>query len=87
MSCNLHNIKPASKLGDYFLGAKNIKQKYNNRAILTISQMIKNVMASASEVERESIFINVREAILLRTTVEEMGNPQSATTMKLDNST
>ena len=44
-------------------------------------------MASASEVECEVIFINVREAIVVRTILYEMLNPQPYTPIQVDNST
>ena len=42
-------------------------------------------MASASEAECATIFINTREAIVLRTTLEEMVHPKPATPMQVDN--
>ena len=44
-------------------------------------------MASDSEAECEAFFINTREAILVRTKLEEMGNIQLATPMQFENST
>ena len=55
--------------GNLFLGSKNFDQSDNNGAIITISQIIKNVMASASEAGCASLFINTREAVVVRTTL------------------
>ena len=69
-----------------FRGAKN-NQNDNKWAIITISHIIKNVMASASEVEFVALFINTKEAVEFRTTLEEMGYSQPATPIPLDKST
>ena len=42
----------------------------NNGAVLTIAQIIKNVMSSAAEAELGALFINCREAIPARHTLE-----------------
>ena len=44
-------------------------------------------MASTSEAELAAMFYSTREAIHLRVTLEEMGHPQPATNMTVDNST
>ena len=46
-----------------------------------------NVMASASEAERESIFNSTKEAVSLRTTLHKMGYPQPLTPAEVNNST
>ena len=42
-------------------------------------------MELASEAECAALFFNAREAIVVRTKLEEMGNPQPATPMQVDN--
>ena len=59
----------------------------NNGAVLTIAQIIKNVMPSAAEAELGALFINCREAIPARHTLEEMGHKQPPTLMQTDNTT
>jgi hypothetical protein len=54
---------------------------------LNISQIIKAVMSSAAESELGALFINAKQAIPQRTTLEEMGHPQPPTQMQTDNST
>ena len=56
---------------------QNFNQNDNNRAILTISQIIKNIMASASEAKCAALFINTRVVIVVRTTLR--GNRTSET--------
>ena len=59
----------------------------NNGAVLTIAQIIKNVMSSAAEAELGALFINCREAVPARHTLEEMGHKQPPTPMQTDNTT
>ena len=48
---------------------------------------MKNVMASAAESEMGGLFVNGKEAVILRTTLEEIEHPQPPTPIKTDNST
>ena len=59
----------------------------NNGAVLTIAQIIKNIMSSAAEAELGALFINCREAVPARHTLEEMGHKQPPTPMQTDNTT
>ena len=60
---------------------------HNNGAILNTSTIMRNVMASASEAEYGALFKNTKEAVSLRTTLHEIGNPQPPTPIEVDNST
>ena len=60
MDLTYQNISPVAELGGGGLGAQNFNQNDNNGAILAITQIIKNLMASASEAECEALFINYR---------------------------
>ena len=59
----------------------------NNGAVVTISQIIKSVMSSAAEGELGDLFINCREAIPARHTLETMGHEQLPTPMQTENTT
>jgi hypothetical protein len=59
----------------------------NNGAVLNISTIYKNVLASAAEAEIAGLFTNVKAAIPIRQALEEMGHPQPPTPMQTDNST
>ena len=59
----------------------------NNGTVLTIAQIIKNVMSSAAEAELGALFINCREAVPARHTLEEMGHKQPPTPMQTNNTT
>ena len=58
-----------------------------NGAILTDSHVMRNVLASAAEAELGALFDNCKEAIPIRTMLEEIGHPQPPTPVKTDNST
>ncbi len=44
-------------------------------------------MSSAAEAELGALFINAKTAVSMRTTLEELGHPQTRTPMQTDNST
>ena len=48
----------------------------NNGAIHTLCQIIKTVMSSAAEAEIGATFLNSKDALPIRTTLEELGHPQ-----------
>ena len=58
-----------------------------NGPILTIAQIIKNVMSSAAEAELSGLFICAKAMIPLRNTLLEMGWPQPPSPVQCDNST
>ena len=84
-----YNSEPNSKSragGHYYLTDKG-NYDLSNGAILTLSNIIKFVMSSASEVEVASLFYNCKAALPLRIALEEMGHPQPATPVITDNTT
>ena len=58
--------KARSRAGGHFFCSANEIYPENNRAILTVSKIIKAVMASASEAELGALYINAHEAVPLR---------------------
>jgi hypothetical protein len=78
-----------SRAGGLFYMGRNIdsKNKLTNGAILIIITILKHVMSSAAETEIGSVFLNGKEATMLRTTLEEMGHPQPTTPLQTDNTT
>ena len=58
-----------------------------NGPLHAVCSIMKNVMVSAAEADMSKLFINGQEAIILRTTLGEIGHPQPATPIKTDNST
>ena len=83
----LSEPKARSRAGGHFYLTNANDEDFNNGAVLTLSTIIKHVMASASEAELAAMFYNSREAIPLRITVEEMGHRQPPTPVTIDNST
>ena len=49
--------------------------------------ILKNVAASAAEDELGALFLNAKEAKILRLTLEELGYPQPPTKIHVDNTT
>eukprot|EP00957_Ditylum_brightwellii_P018162 1368175-Ditylum_brightwellii.AAC.1 len=43
-----------------------------NGPLLVLSQIMRNVMASAAEAELNALFENAKEAVVLRTTLQEL---------------
>eukprot|EP00957_Ditylum_brightwellii_P055140 4179128-Ditylum_brightwellii.AAC.1 len=72
--------------GHFYLSNKD-DEEFNNGAILTLSTIIRHVVASASEAELAALFYNAREAVPMRVALEEMGRKQPATTIVTDNNT
>jgi hypothetical protein len=87
----LSESKSRSTAGGYhYLSNKPSKNQVTpplNGAVLVLCQILKEIVASASEAELAALFHNCREACPLRTTLEELGHPQDATPVKTDNST
>ena len=83
----LSESKARSRAGGHFFMSSDNADPPNNGAVLTIAQIIKNVMSSAAEAELGALFINCREAIPARHALLEMGHPQPPTPMQTDNTT
>ena len=58
-----------------------------NGAILVLSSILKCVAASAAEAELGALFLNLREARIIKLTLEELGHPQDAVSTHCDNTT
>ena len=83
----LSEPKAQSRAGGHMFMAGDDEIPINNGAVLNISQIIKSVMSSAAEAELGALFINAKTAVSMRTTLEELGHPQTRTPMQTDNST
>jgi len=87
----LSEPKARSRVGGFFYLGREVgegedptKQPING-AIHVVSNIMTNVMASAAEAETAGLFTNAQEACPVRTTLDEMGCPQPATTIVTDN--
>ena len=79
-----------SRAGGYFflgsLPTANSPIFLNGNIQITCS-ILKLVAASAAEAELGALFLNAREAKVLRLTLQELGHPQPPTLIHVDNST
>ena len=57
-----------------------------NGAINTISNIMRNVMSSATKSEAGGLFQNSKDGVMIRITLAKMGHPQLATPTQKDNS-
>ena len=81
----LSESKARSIAGGHFFMANDHEFPSNNGAVHTVAQIIRNVMTSACEAEIGAMFVNAREAVPMRQTLQEMGHPQPKTPMQTDN--
>ena len=82
-----HLSEPGSKsraAGHFYL-TNNGTKDLDNGTILTLSKIIKHVMGSAGESEMASLYYNCKNAVPLKTTLEEMGHSQPKTRVTTDN--
>ena len=81
----LNKPKARSRVGAHiFLSEKDLKPKLNG-PILTITKIIKYVMASAAEAEMEELYITAKNIIPLRNTLIEMDWPHPKWPIQTDN--
>ena len=83
----LSESKARSRAGGHFFLSQDTEDPPNNGPVLTIAQIIKNVMSSAAEAELGALYINCREAVPARHALEAMGHKQPPTPMQTDNTT
>ena len=74
-----------SRAGGHMFMSENDPFPKNNGAVLSVSQIIKAVMSSAAKAELGGLYINAREAVPARITLQEMGHPQPPTPAQTDN--
>ncbi len=83
----LSESKARSRAGGHFFMSSDKADPPNNGAVLTVAQIITNIMSSAAEAKLGALFINCREAIPTRHALLEMGHPQPPTLMQTNNTT
>ena len=76
-----------SRAGAHIFLAEDDPIPRQNGPVLTLSQIIKYVMASAAEAELAALYNTAREMIPLRNALEEMGWKQPRSPIQTDNST
>ena len=65
--------------GHFYLTNRN-DEDFNNRAVLTLSSIIKHVMSSASEAKLAALYYRCKQAIPICIALEEMGHKQPTPT-------
>ena len=83
----LSEANARSRAGGHFFMSNDTPRPPNNGAVLTTAQIIKAVMSSAAEAEIGALYINCREAIPARHTLEFLGHAQPPTPIQTDNTT
>ena len=76
-----------SRAGAHIVLSENTPVPSINGPVLTISQIIKNVMSLAAEADLSGLFICAKAMIPLRNTLLEMGWPQPPSPVQCNNST
>ena len=83
----LNESRDRIRAGAHIFLLENEPKPKLNGPVLTISQIIKTVMASAAEAEMSALYITAKNMIPLRNTLIEIGWPQPQTPIQTDNST
>ena len=83
----LNVSKARSRAGAYIMLSEDVLVLAYNGPVLTIANIIKNVMSSTAEAELGGLFLIAKEMIPLRPSLTEMGWPQPPTPIQCDNST
>jgi hypothetical protein len=83
----LSEPKACSRAGGHMFMAGNEDIPINNGDILNLSQIIKAVMSSAAEAKLSALFINAKMAVLMRTTLKDLGHRQPRTPIQTKNAT
>jgi hypothetical protein len=81
----LSKSEACSRAARRFFMSNNTAEPLNNSAILTIAQIVKAVMSLVAEAQVGALYINCREAIPARHTLEFMRHSQPSTQMQTDN--
>jgi hypothetical protein len=58
-----------------------------NKAFFTLCTILRFVVASTAEAELGALFLNCKQEMIFRLTLEQMGHPQPPTLVHCDNST
>ena len=81
----LNVTKARSRAGAHIMISEDIPVPTYNGPILTIAQIIRNVMSSAAEAELAGLFICAKKMVSLRKSLTEMGWPQPKSPIQCEN--
>ncbi len=62
--------------GHFFMSCDAPIPPVGNGAILTVAQILKNVMSFAAEAKLAALYINARKAVYIRQILTNLGHPQ-----------
>ncbi len=82
-----YQTKPKARncVDSHFFCANNAKHPSNNSAVITIVQIMKVVMTLATEAKVSALYINACEAIPVKETLKEMGQPPPQMPIQMEN--
>ena len=83
----LNVAKYGSRAGAHIMLSEDVPVPTYNGPILTISQIVRNVMSSAAESKLAGLFIYDKEMVPLRKSLNEMGWTQPKSPIQCDKST
>ena len=81
-----NNSKIRSRTGAHIFLSENYPMPKWNGSVITLSQIIKKFISSASEAELGALFITTQEKVSMRNTLGEMRWPQPKSPIQIDNS-
>jgi hypothetical protein len=81
----LSEAQARSRAGGYHHLSRRRDPAFLNGAVHVVSTILTGVMASAAEAEYGAAFLNACDACPLRVTLAELGYPQGATPLQVDN--
>ena len=70
----LSEYKPSSRAGGHFFVSSDVSFPPNNGVMLNIAQIMKTIMSLAAEAEIGAMYVNAREAVPVRQSLNEMGH-------------
>jgi hypothetical protein len=79
----LNEPKARSRAGGHFFMSSKPRdgEQQHNGSLLTLSTILRMVVASVAEAEIGALFLNAKEGVNIRNILKEMGHPQPATPM------
>jgi hypothetical protein len=85
----LSEQKARSRIGGHFFlsSATKSTNHIHNFPILTISTVSKNVLSSVMEAEVAGTFVNAKEGVNVKNSINNIGHPQPRTPLLIDNRT
>ena len=87
MHIRFKQSQPSWRLFIFFDNQQEPAKVHVNAPIHTVCTILKYIIASATETEIASAFINAQEAISIRYAVEFLGHKQPRTPMQVENTT